>query len=156
MRLSVFCGVAAAGLLASLDVGAVAARIITECGNDAGVGYWFEGGPYYKGKSEWKDEEIKSARFSLTVDASGYDIISYDLQARSNVWSSRKLSKSIEFIRGFGADMVIVIGDLMVSTYVFKLDSSGYGEVAYSVSRANGSINKVSVLRAECRPSGKW
>ena len=136
--------------------GAASARVITECGDDKGMGYWLEGGIIYNGKSEWKNEVVTKSRLALIADASGYDIISFEANNKSDIWSSRKSSKSIEFIRGLGADMIIVVGDLMISTYIFRIDSSGYGEVAYSVARANGGVNKVSAMRAECRPPGKW
>jgi len=143
-------------LLLTLNTGfadIAAGSVITKCG--ASVGYRYDvPGPLSEKSSAlgWSEDRISNGSFLLAIDGDAVDIITTDVVGTR---STKADGATVLMLSGGAAGTFIVLAVSPTGTvehFLFSLRPDGRGEVVWGTSRAQGTLPKSSLMRAECTP----
>jgi hypothetical protein len=143
----------AAVILLMLCAGAKA-QTLTECGRSDGYAYYFSGGLIPPDKSGMQKDGINDGRIILNYINDEVDLLIKDVTGTTR---SVKQDSGKIYVRKttHGLIAVTVIygeGAQATEEYVFQIDRSGNGTVVWTTIRTAGnSINKMSLMTAQCR-----
>jgi hypothetical protein len=128
------------------------AQTVTECGRSDGYSYYFAGGAVPADKGGWKTDGIDDGRIILNFVNGEADLLIKN--ATGSTVSVMQTGGKIfvrKAITGLIALTVFYDDTAITEDYVFQLDTAGKGTVAWTVIRTAASINKMSLMTAECR-----
>ena len=134
-----------------LAVQQVRAQTLTECGGSDGYAYYFSGGAVPAKESGLRPDGVTGGRIILNYIDKEFDVITKNaFGATSSVKQSG--AQIIPMASGDGLIGVMAAYPTgVLETYVFQLDSRGDGAVAWTVPRTNIQVNKLSLMKAQCR-----
>ena len=128
------------------------AQTLTECGRSDGFAYYFSGGAVPADKGGWKKDGIDDGRIILNVMNGEADLLVKN--ATGSTVSVKETGGKIYVRKTLNGliGLTVFYGDNAITEdYVFQLDDRGNGTVAWTVIRTAASINKMSLLTAQCR-----
>ena len=132
--------------------------VLAICGESKGQAYYFVGGAVPLGQGGWQADGINNGVIVLAILPDGkYDIIMKD--ARNEPYSSAKSGLVVVPLAVSARDnkyLISVMGNGVSENYLFKVDSKGAGILAWSSTKTNDYISKVSVMTSVCLPEEVW
>jgi hypothetical protein len=138
-------------VLLMLCVGANA-QTVTECGRSDGYSYYFAGGAVPADKDGWTTHGIDDGRIILNFTNGQPDLLIKNAAGSTvSVMQTGGQISVRKAINGLIALTVFYDDTAMTEDYVFQLDAAGKGTVAWTVIRTATSINKMSLMTAQCR-----
>ncbi|MYB62450.1 MAG: hypothetical protein F4X69_13860 [Gemmatimonadetes bacterium] len=127
--------------------------IVTICTGFTGHGYYLGGSLVDQGEMQgWSDDSMEDGRLYLLESPAGDPFIA-SIDATEKLKSPVQEGGSVFYIPQpvEGNRFVLVIyPNSIVETILFKLDRQGMGIVVWAITRSNGIIDKVSVMKGIC------
>lgn len=141
----------AAVFIASIAT-AVEGKIITRCGASNGYSFYFEGPVVPHGKAGWHDDGITDGNIQLVQDGDQFDLIYTDAVGTRSATSAGFTVLNIPQAEpGFVIILAVQGQTGAVEHYLFRLDASGRGTVAWGTLRGSAAlIQKSSLFSARC------
>ena len=129
----------------------VEAQTLTECGDSDGYAYYFSGGAVPAKQSGLRPDGVTGGCIILNYINKEFDVITKNaLGATLSVKQSGAPVIPMPSSDGLIGVMAMYPTGVL-ETCVFQLDSRGDGAVAWTVLRTNTHVNKVSLMKAQCR-----
>ncbi len=138
----------------ALATTSVSAHVITRCGASKGYAFYFDGPFVNRGNSGWTEDGISTGGLQLFQSGPDYDVLVTDTLGTK---SMRGDGFTVVRIPQPRPEYTMIIathsGTGVVEHYLFKLDPSGAGTVAWGSLKGGRSLfQKSSLFVAACVP----
>ena len=126
------------------------AATITRCGESTGWAWFFAGPAVPSTSAGWQKDAITNGDISLIFDGQEPDIVTTDTAGTRSVRAAGATTMALPGAPGFTLILVVYPAGA-VEHYLFRLDDKGRGSVVWGTSRSGGTIQKSSLMAAQCR-----
>ena len=125
-------------------------EVVTVCGASKGYSFFFPGHLVPNDQSGWHEDQVSPGKIILTVEGDNIDVIFSDAQGTKSAHSQGGIVKFMPgSADGFFGIMVFYSAGAM-EHYIFQIDKTGKGVVAWGTSRYGGVIQKSTLFTAAC------